>query len=192
MRLAGDIHLGQQSKFDRSSDHVVGDRAPMTLIYGEPQETLPVPIFGAYCHDRSLEECPPPAQFSVAPRNSRSAYFSRAPLGRVSSACIFRDSSGVCKGIMFCYLNGSSRTVGQCRLHVDAAEWTLRPTTLCFRSSRATSGLRAEFKNIDGTHEHEEGGWHCFPLKGILEFSFDCRSSRPIQVVRDETDDLDN
>ena len=109
----------------------------MGLIYGEPRESLPVFLLGAYCRGRA-DSVALPAPFltreTISNPSHRVTYFSQAPLADIHSAYVFRENHGFCRGILFRYRNGGSRAVGECRLHVDVGEPVAKPLRLCFQA----------------------------------------------------------
>ncbi|KAI5924935.1 hypothetical protein F4810DRAFT_700405 [Camillea tinctor] len=181
----GDIALGPQSP-QSFSDQCLGACAPITLVYAEPKEERPVPFFGAYC--RVLSHPPKPISVPKAGQHplGESAYFSWAPLKDISSVEVFYDESGErCRGIMFHYLNGGRRAVGQCRLHVDHVKQFFQPQGLCFRVDTHTSPPnRVNYIVVTYTVEisfedtkRGTEGWSYRPLDGILKFWFTDASS---------------
>lgn len=119
----------------------------------------------------------------------QAVYFSWAPLDGVASTLVFRDqATGHCKGILFRYLNGGSRVVGECRFHVDPAQTVARPSTLCVQTesypiswnlSLLLHKARATFQHSpEHEHEHSVGEeWECYPMAGYAKFWFTAESS---------------
>lgn len=135
-KLIGDVIIGLQSK-GNIKDRCLAASTPLTMIYGEPSEGGPVRFFGA--HPGQPLDKPLPELFRLEKPGrcpiGDDAYFSWAPLCAVLSTLVFYDqSTGFCRGILFRYINGGSRAVGQCRPRVDPAESVVRPVQLCFRA----------------------------------------------------------
>ncbi|EHK22603.1 uncharacterized protein TRIVIDRAFT_126216, partial [Trichoderma virens Gv29-8] len=127
---SGDVIIGTHGSSFR--DDCLGRDAPLTIIYGEPNRADLVPrveLFGAYCgaesrssKDLCLPDDFPLDKYEPSPITEgaflQAEYFSWAPLDGVASVLVFRDqATGCCKGILFHYLNGGSRAIGECRLH---------------------------------------------------------------------------
>ncbi|PTB70417.1 hypothetical protein BBK36DRAFT_1107697 [Trichoderma citrinoviride] len=187
-----------------------GSGASLTFIYGEPKRggaTPRVELVGTYCgastpYTERLPDKFPLDKFQPSPISDlEEVYFSWAPLEDVASTVVFRDrGTGYCKGILFHYLNGGSRAIGQCRLQVDPAERVDGPSSLCIqmeghraRWSRTQMlyKARVEFQQGPGQeHEHEGRSkalvlgeasngekWRCFPMRGYAKFWFTAESS---------------
>ncbi len=107
--------------------------------------------------------------------------FSSASLDNVSSVSVFYDEkTRYCWGMLFEYENGGLRSVGQCRLHVDANKTYTKPSKLCFRTGihSVPDGVIVEFGNNQSRHEHVvDKGWQCQSLNGTLIFWFSSRRS---------------
>ncbi|ETS03492.1 hypothetical protein M419DRAFT_50070, partial [Trichoderma reesei RUT C-30] len=124
---AGDVIIGPHGSYP--TQHCQGSGGPLTFIYGEPKRggaTPRVQLVGTYCRasTSSTEGLPdnfPLDKFEPSPVSDgailEEVYFSWAPLEGVASTVVFRDQdTGYCKGILFRYLNGGSRAIGECRL----------------------------------------------------------------------------
>ncbi|KAL7938370.1 hypothetical protein V8C35DRAFT_330312 [Trichoderma chlorosporum] len=206
------------------TDRVLGTGTALTLIYSEPNPADRAPrvgLLGAYSGGppSSSEDLRPPDDFPMDRRGSgrspiarqaspQAEYFSWAPLEGVVSALIFRSQdTGCCRGIVFHYLNGGSRAVGECRLHVDPVERVIGPKSLCVQTeSYATdfTGInflyrtRVDFScrrphqrhihhdDYDDMDEEEdsmvsewdiENEWTCYPMVGYVKFWFSAESS---------------
>lgn len=187
-KLVGDVIIGMQSE-GKVKDLCLAASPPLTIIYGEPSDGGPVRFFGA--HPGHPLDKPLPERFQLerpgrCPIGDR-AYFSWAPLCDVLSTLVFYDqSTGFCRGILFHYLNGGSRAVGQCRPQVDPAESVVRPGRLCFRADSCSSRwnrmiymVQVKFKHGAGTSHTEKDidGWESRPMKGMVKFWFTPQSS---------------
>jgi hypothetical protein len=186
--LTGDIIMGLQSK-GNAEDRYLATSAPVTMIYGEPEDGHPVRFFGA--HSRAPSDRALPKPFRLEKPGSSPigdhAYFSSASLDGVSSTLVFSDhNTGICRGIVFRYQNGGSRAIGQCRLHVDAAESVAQPLRLCFRVdsypsrwARTVYGVQVMFGQDAPTNHTEKDpeGWKSRPVRGLVKFWFTSESS---------------
>ncbi|PTB70705.1 hypothetical protein BBK36DRAFT_1086258, partial [Trichoderma citrinoviride] len=90
--------------------------APITLVYAKPQERRGVWLSSYGSNQSALLELP---ITPVIPKlGGETAYYSEAPLDNVSSAVLFLDEKNIyCRGILFRYLDGSCRALGECRVH---------------------------------------------------------------------------
>lgn len=160
--------------------------APITLIYAEIQEGRSTWLSS---RDSSHYVLPSPPIAPIIPRlNGQTAYWSAAPLENVSSAVIFYDPSNLnCRGILFHYLDGACRAIGQCRLHVDPTVVVVKPPSFCFRAeapSTSSTGVEVTFRHDDQHDDSEE--WKCYPMQGYVDFwcsgSFSCLEfhSKPV------------
>lgn len=109
--------------------------------------------------------------------------FSSAPLSDVVSVEVFRDQTGFCQGILLTYGNGGRRALGQCRLGVDRSIICKNPLRICaanFKFQPPKRGYQLEVAKVeagqDVKHSHRPLGypWKCFPMKGLLEFRYQC------------------
>ncbi|KAL7916319.1 hypothetical protein GGI35DRAFT_33567 [Trichoderma velutinum] len=213
LEKSGDVIIGARgnSRFD---DRCLGTGTAITLVYGEPNRADRVPRverFGAKSstESRSLEESSLPGDFPLdkyepspltASAFLQAEYFSWAPLDGVASALVFYDqTTGCCKGILLHYLNGGSRALGECRLHVDPAQRVARPSLLCIQTESrpipwrnrnlAVYRTRATFQHSsqhDCRHEHErlvsdgfsvDDEWKCYLMVGYARFWFTAEAS---------------
>jgi hypothetical protein len=214
---AGDVIIGPHGSYP--TQHCQGSGGPLTFIYGEPKRggaTPRVQLVGTYCRasTSSTEGLPdnfPLDKFEPSPVSDgailEEVYFSWAPLEGVASTVVFRDQdTGYCKGILFRYLNGGSRAIGECRLQVDPVEIFDEPSLLCVqikghraRWNRAQTlyNVRVAFQQ-SSEHEHEhqrkalvlseanhDEEWKCFPMRGDAKFWFTAESSW-LSVVTEE------
>ncbi|KAL7947835.1 hypothetical protein V8C42DRAFT_363409 [Trichoderma barbatum] len=207
---AGDVIIGARGSSFR--DDCLGRGSPLTFIYGEPNRGDMAPrveLVGAYfgtepwaTGDLLLPENFPIDKYEPSPITEgaflQAVYFSWAPLDGVESTLIFRDeNTGCCQGILFNYLNGGSRAIGECRLHFDPAQRVAAPTLLCVQTeSRPTNWnrnlllyrTRTTFhhsRQHDHHHHHEhkheqrvgdgwsiDSEWKCYPMAGY-DFEFE-------------------
>ncbi|KAL6787067.1 hypothetical protein J3E68DRAFT_445606 [Trichoderma sp. SZMC 28012] len=180
MEKAGDITIGQRQP-GCGEDKVLAAQNSVSLVYCEPNKREMLSFFGAYQAS--------PATFDVASRPTfadpganqmgRFTYYSWASLDGVSSVRIFyEDDFDFCRGLMFYYENGASRTVGDCRVQRDREATANKPTQICFRTKipeieshengiGTVCKLRVEFEHHNG---HDDERWHCLPFKGIIRF----------------------
>ncbi|KAL6797649.1 hypothetical protein GGI42DRAFT_361720 [Trichoderma sp. SZMC 28013] len=200
LEKSGDVIIGAclSSSF---GDNCLGRGAPLTLIYGEPDradEDSEVDLFGAYCGAESQfsKELQLPDNFPLDKYEPN--YFSWAPLDGVASALVFRDqTTGCCRGILFHYLDGGSRAIGECRLHVDPAQRVAGPSRFCVQTESHPANwhpsvvlyrTRVTFQNglqHEHVHDHEQKHeqpvgdgwsvdkeWKCYPMTGCVKFWF--------------------
>ncbi|OTA07815.1 hypothetical protein A9Z42_0087290 [Trichoderma parareesei] len=214
---AGDVVIGPHGSYP--TQHCLGSGGPLTFIYGEPKRggaTPRVQLIGTYCgaSTSSTEGLPdnfPLDKFEPSPVSDgailEEVYFSWAPLEGVASTVVFRDQdTGCCKGILFRYLNGGSRAIGECRLQVDPVEIFDKPSLLCVqieghraRWNRAQMLYKARVafqQSSEHKHEHKSKAlvpsearhgeeWKCFPMRGDAKFWFTAESSW-LSVVTEE------
>ncbi|PKK51050.1 hypothetical protein CI102_2945 [Trichoderma harzianum] len=179
MEKAGDITIGQRQP-GTGEDKVLAAQSSVSLVYCEPNKREMLPFFGAYqASPATLDVASRPIFAEIgANRMGRFTYYSWASLDGVSSVRIFyEDDFEFCRGLMFYYENGASRTVGDCRVQIDREATVDKPTQICFRtkvpeSENGENGigtvckLRVEFEHHNG---HDER-WHCLPFRGIIRF----------------------
>ena len=176
----GDVIIGPHTT-GSVKDRCLGESAPISLIYAEPGEGGAVPYFGAYCKP-SFGLCKPfPLRTSGNPLGNDS-YFSWAPLEQVSSTLTFHNSAGYCRGIILYYKNGGSRSVGECRIHIDSAQHIIEPHWLCFRAQMhpARRNLHRRTIQVDFRRTLPTGtrdSWTFKPLKGYMIFWFTSESA---------------
>jgi hypothetical protein len=171
--FAGDVIIGSRPlSRTEVKDRCLAVSTPVTMIYSEPKEGRPVSFFGSRCGP--LPSQPLPAPFpSGKPGRWRGdhRYLSSAPLSGVSSTVVFYEqNTGFCRGILFHYLNGGCRTVGQCRLGVDPAESVVRPVQFRFRLHSSPKVGLAQVKFMQCEREELAEGWGFRPMKGLVEF----------------------
>lgn len=215
---AGGVIIGPHGSYP--TQDCQGSGAPLTFIYGEPRRGGARPrvgLVGTYCaaSTSSTEGLPdnfPLDKFEPNPVSEgavlEAVYFSWAPLEGVASTVVFRDEdTGYCKGILFHYLNGGSRAIGECRLQVDPAEEYDEPGLLCVKIEGRRArwnrgemlyGARVAFQQTsDQKHEHESKvlvldetsrgeKWQCFPMMGDAKFWCTADSSWLSVVIEEE------
>ncbi|KAL7822694.1 hypothetical protein V8C26DRAFT_425659 [Trichoderma gracile] len=217
---AGDVIIGPHESYP--TQHCQGSGGPLTFVYGEPKRgggTPRVQLVGTYCGASTsltagLPDNFPVDKFEPNPVSNRAiveeVYFSWAPLEGVASTVVFRDQvTGSCRGILFHYVNGGSRAIGECRLQVDPAERFDKPSLLCVeieacraRWNRAQVVYRPRVafqQSPDQEHQHEHKSkalvlgeashgqeWKCFPMRGDAKFWFTTESSWLSVVIQEE------
>ncbi|KAM6477672.1 hypothetical protein HDV62DRAFT_372746 [Trichoderma sp. SZMC 28011] len=180
MEKAGDITIGQRQG-NCGEDKVLAVQNSVSLVYCEPNKREMLSFFGAYQASPATFDVTSRPTFADtgANRMGRFTYCSWASLDGVSSVRIFyEDDFDFCRGLMFYYENGASRTVGDCRVQRDREAAVNKPTQICFRtkipeSDNGENGigtvckLRVEFDHHNG---HDDERWHCRPFRGIIRF----------------------
>lgn len=184
-QLSGDVILGMHIR-SGFTDRCLAKQAPITLVHGEPRENHPIPFFGAYSASALSPRLPRrfPVQTHSRSPIDKNSFLSWAPLEKVSWARTFCDkSTGFCRGIMLQYENGGCRTLGQCRINVDATKTVVRPVQICFRVESYENDRGHLFYRVEAEFEHSlrhqqgEQGWKCRPLRGVAKFWFTRDSS---------------
>ncbi|KAL7895785.1 hypothetical protein HDV63DRAFT_401081 [Trichoderma sp. SZMC 28014] len=187
MKLAGDIILGSTYKMNDENMQLV--RHPLTLIYERPDgegvhfvgghagEAAPLPAMQLEADEQKGSEAEPTFDFQYRKQPFRSASYSSAPLSNVIRAQVFSDrrlSDPVCRGILLEYRDGSKRALGQCKLGVDRSEECMNPAQLCYTSvvMNHANNVKVEVFNGSSHPAHEETGWTCCFMTGVLEFWF--------------------
>lgn len=156
---------------------------PLTLIYERPEGeavtfvggysdgTVPLAALQLEADEQKDTEAEPAFTFQYRKQPFRSASYSSAPLNNVYRAQVFYErGASACRGIVLEYRNGSKQALGQCKLGVDQSEEYLEPTQLCC-SSLGKNSVQVRFSN-GSSHKHEESGWTCCLMRGVLEFWF--------------------
>lgn len=174
----GDIIIGPQCRSVKC-DRFLAKSEPSLLIVNEPSGDVPVTP-AAYDPNWSSTEDPRRFVFpQYAPKLlGLSTYFSSAPLAQIDCAYVFEDDEqGLCRGILFEYANGSSRSVGQCRLGVDRRKEYVEPLSIYCRTSPRKDQF--EFHVEMETHQtpgHFREGWNfwLFPKTLYCWFSEQC------------------
>ncbi|KAI0537839.1 hypothetical protein GGR58DRAFT_325125 [Xylaria digitata] len=184
LEKAGDVIVGQYMS-SPAEDLCLGWHAPITLVYGEPQEGRPVPYFGAYCQLPIGSELPRRFQ-AYKPKScpiGQDTYLSIASLEGIRSVEVFYDqNSRHCKGMLLYYQNGGCRAVGQCRIHVDSAKQFLQPSQIYFRNDSVRGDHNSILSKVQvdwrpDFHIYGEKGWNREPLEGILLYWYTDNSS---------------
>ncbi|QYT02936.1 hypothetical protein H0G86_009918 [Trichoderma simmonsii] len=180
MEKAGDITIGQRQG-GTGEDKILAAQNSVSLVYCEPNKREMLPFFGAYQASPAIFDVSSRPIFANPSANWMGpfTYYSWASLDGVSSVRIFyEDDFDFCRGLMFYYENGASRTVGDCRVQRDREATVKTPTQICFRtkipeSDNGENGigtvckLRVEFEHHNG---HDDELWHCLPFRGIMRF----------------------
>lgn len=184
LEKAGDVILGQYM-LGPTEDRFLGWHTPITVIYREPQEGQPIPYFGAYC--RPLAGSKFPERFQAYEPKSypigEEACLSMASLEELQSVEVFYDrDSRYCKGMLLNYQNGGCRALGLCRIGVDPSKEFWQPLQICYRMDSVHRDGHQVLYNMQvdwraGSHTHEEKGWNCQLLKGVLAFWYTYNSS---------------
>lgn len=148
---------------------------PETLMYTERDE-LSISFIGAfstgYClQNYSLPKGLPLMKVQTSP--------SLASLERVLCMQVFYISDTmICRGIIIERDNGTKQTLGQCRIGMDRIQAYNNPSHICFASATPRQceahGLREALEVVATTvtkdHNHQEDGWTCCEMRGILKF----------------------
>jgi hypothetical protein len=176
--------VGSTYKIDDENVQLI--QHPRTLMYERPDREG-VHIVGGHTGDaaslaaiqlvadeqRSGAEVEPAFTFQYRKQPFRSASYSSAPLSNVIRAQIFYKSGRVsaCRGILLEYRDGSKRALGQCKLGVDPSKECMDPTQLCYNNLRKNT-VQVKISNGTSHPRHEETGWTCCSMRGVLEFWF--------------------
>ncbi|KAL7812297.1 hypothetical protein V8C26DRAFT_407518 [Trichoderma gracile] len=196
MEKAGDVVIGENSFFQEgdvvnrsdvikknlpylySDQCLSANGSPVTLVYGEPKDGFSIPLFGSYCASPTQH---PPRPFGLEKPSEPlrgHGFYSRAPLSHVARATVFLNPvQGGCRGVLLHYEDGGCRTVGQCRVNVDALEMVDAPTSICTLSVSPynihSSNSRVWIKFLrDAPQDELDKGWQRHPMKGFIEFYF--------------------
>lgn len=159
------------------------------LLVFNVAELAAISAMSAYPNQSS--EVRPFARFGKRP--FQEACFSSAPLENVALLHIYSDAeTGLCRGILAEYNNGSQRALGECRIGMDPVCTYKNPACLCFsRVTHHRPGTAIELKGTkvcaayQSKHKHDEEGWSCFPMQGNLQFWFTNEQS-VVDVIVDE------
>jgi hypothetical protein len=185
--LAGELTAGSTYKI--SDEHVQLIQHPRTLIYERP-DSEGVWIVGGHTGEAALQleadeqrsgaEVEPAFTFQYRKQPFRSAGYSSAPLSNVIRAQVFFFETGrasACQGIVLEYRDGSKRALGQCRLGIDVSEECADPTQLCYNNLSKNTVLVKFYSNGSAHPRHEESGWTCCSMRGVLEFWYSERDA---------------
>ncbi|KAL6413025.1 hypothetical protein AUP68_02520 [Ilyonectria robusta] len=154
-------------------DFVSKIKAGSVLFYGIHDAT-PVLTMGAYpLIDEDVQQKPLPPGINPP---FKKACFSSASLESVERAEVFYDEeSRLCKGIVIHYLDGTRRSLGQCRVGLDPTQTYTEPSHFCYAYPRVgRDGLEVQF-TTDSEHKHwnsHELEWACYQMAGVLQFWF--------------------
>ncbi|PTB43012.1 hypothetical protein M441DRAFT_56047 [Trichoderma asperellum CBS 433.97] len=187
--LAGDVIVGPRF-LGPTQDFIWPVKEQLLLIFNVA-ELAAISAMSAYPNESS--EITPFARLSKAP--FQEACFSSAPLEGIVLLQIYSDAeTGLCRGILAEYGNGSQRALGECRIGVDPVCTYKSPACLCFTQvTRNRSGTSIELKGIkvsssyQSEHKHGEVGWSCFPMRGTLQLWFTNEQSI-LEVIVDEAE----
>ncbi len=180
-KLAGEISVGPWLP-GKCSNYILANSPPTTLIhdFGEQRSVSVIGVCPNICDDSDVS-------FGLSgpqsyPLSSAAAFnFSSAPLEDISVAKVFyAEGYAFCRGLLFEYSNGAQRALGNCRLGVDLCRVYQKPRLLCrlektYRMPRFGVERRAVMVELTADveqHTHEEQGWCCSDLSGILRFWF--------------------
>lgn len=169
---------------------------PTAILFAEPScSGVPVNL-GAYSPEPPDADEPP--QWSESRQLTqhiigRVTYFSSAPLAKISRTHVFENETGLCRGMLFEYTDGTLRAVGQCRLGVDHRTTYKAPSVICSRRISTTqdltgwilfdAGVKVVLGSCAGPISHPPGEWDCRPFSGTLEFWFS-ESSTVLHVIK--------
>lgn len=176
---SGDIVLGPHCQNVAPNRYLLNSNHAVLLI-SEPSGDFPVNL-GAYSPDWSVPEGPLRMEFPQYIQQSLGfvTYFSSASLNDVSCVTVFEDyENGFCCGMLFEYISGGLRAVGQCRLGVDLSKKYISPSTICFRirswrnrAGRDRGGIQVDIGCCSVIcHPQEE--WNCRKFSNTLHFWF--------------------
>lgn len=191
LKLAGNIIVGSTYKMDDEDVQFI--QHPLTLIYERPDSegvhfvgghvggTAPLATTQLEADEQKDAEAKPTFTFRYRKQPFRSSSYSSARLSNVIRAQVFygkRFSTSICRGVLLEYRDGSKRALGECKLGVDRIEECFEPTHFCYNSVLKNN---VQVKTSDGSSHptHEENGWTCCLMKGVMEFWF---SEREVQL----------
>lgn len=163
------------------------------LLIFNVAELAAISAISAYPNQSS--ETTPFARFGKPP--FQEACFSCAPMENIEFLQIYSDAeTGLCRGILAEYSNGSQRSLGECRIGLDPVCTYKNPACLCFTQiTRIRPETFIELKGIrvssshHSEHEHDTEGWSCFPMHGTLQFWFTNEQSI-LEVILDESESM--
>lgn len=161
-------------------------KRPLVPIY-QNQEAPPISFLGAYEYSREnrLEISAGPRHNPHPPSSLRHAHFSSASLERVCQVQILHlPGTALCRGLIIQYEDGQ-RALGQCRVGLDPAEEWAQPCCICFINTKyddAVTGRRLQGVRVaisdEVDHGHEEMGWTCCKMSGVLNFWFTAKEAK--------------
>ncbi|KAK1244955.1 hypothetical protein MKX08_004584 [Trichoderma sp. CBMAI-0020] len=172
--LAGDVMVGPH--FLGPTQDVTWPVKEELLLVFNVAEPAAISAMSAYPNQNG--EIQPFARLGKPP--FQEACFSSAPLEDVALVHVYSDAeTGLCRGLLAEYHNGSQRALGECRIGLDPVCTYRSPACLCFRrTTRHRPGTSIELRGTrvctadQSKHEHDEEGWLCFPMRGSLRFWF--------------------
>lgn len=167
----GAIELGAQLGTAKATDcsTLLGSGDPVRLVYREPPEGKPIHCIGAVCLDphggpmeRNEDDEPQPRVDSAFPQRNADhessaeqligpgAYCSSAPLDHVTRAELYMEAgTGLARGMVMNYKDGSVRAVGECRVGIDPSIVVHDPWALCVRREWTTTAAAAGAAGVD-------------------------------------------
>lgn len=153
-------------------------KRPLTLIY-QNQEAPPITFVGAYSGEDKPESSAGPRHNPHPPSSLRHPHFSSASLKHICQVQIlYLPDTDLCRGLIIQYKNGQ-RALGQCRVGLDTAKEWAQPSRICFinikyddvATGRCLQGVKVAVSH-EVDHHHEEMGWSCCRMSGMLNFWF--------------------
>lgn len=146
---------------------------------------LCISLIGAFSKGYCLQNHSLPRKLPLMKVNTS---ISSALLERALRVQVFYISdTRICRGIVVERYDGTKQTLGQCRIGIDCIQEYNNPTSICFASAIPQQckahGLKEALKVVATTitqdHDHQEDGWTCCEMRGILKF---CNGFNAIKV----------
>jgi hypothetical protein len=191
--LAGDVMVGPH--FTGTTQDIVWPVQQQLLLIFNVTEVAAITAMSPY-PNQSSGGIRPFGRFKKPP--FKDACLSSAPLEDIAVLHIYSDAeSGLCRGILAEYYNGSQRTLGECRIGMDPVRTYEDPAGLCF--SRVLRNLPKTLIELKGTklciasqsehqqHQHDGEEWSWSPMRGTLQFWFTNEQSIMDVIVDDTT-----
>jgi hypothetical protein len=105
------------------------------------------------------------------------ANMSSAPLKDVICVQVLESEDRRCYGILLEYGNGAQRALGDYRLGyyrsgTDCMKRYWKPSRICYLSHKVLNSVVNASDDPDHGHDHDQAGWICNPLSGVLELWF--------------------
>ncbi|KAF5026744.1 hypothetical protein F66182_1163 [Fusarium sp. NRRL 66182] len=188
--LCGDVSLGPyyRKSLPRIRSRVTTDG--LALAYNAFDST----VYHVGVESGNHDEVQLTASTPISQGPSEISCFSSAPLADVVSVEIFEHPvTGLFRGLIFSYANGSERALGECRIGVDPSCICKEPVQICIASLKyqlpdaAAQFSRVKVEASHESHDSEQthcmqdlvaGGpsgsvhdvsWQCVPMKGLFE-----------------------
>ncbi|KAL6790186.1 hypothetical protein GGI42DRAFT_365683 [Trichoderma sp. SZMC 28013] len=194
LKLAGELIVGSTSEMKDENLQLIKNlvKDPLTLVYERPDSEAITFVGGHSRHAAPLAEIrdtKPKAEqedteafstFKFKGHPFKPAYYSSAPLDDVTRTEIFQERGGsTCRGILLEYRNGSRRALGQCKVGIDDIQECIEPMQLCY-NNLLVNGTQSVQVCISREilHTHDERGWVCCIMKGVLELWFNNRQEK--------------